>query len=140
MRNIKFIIITGVAFIFAITVSSIIGTVVNALIPNPNKPDPPGVLEPSLEDRLKTESKQQQAKDIPAETTETEPKIEPTSEPEPAPAQTPEPAQTPAPAPRPAPVSRPNPAPPAPTLGPGNFDAPAPPPAPPAFRTGPGNM
>lgn len=133
--NLKYIIIAGVAFIFAITASSVISAVVNVLIPNPNKSDPDGKLEPDPQEKSKAEWLQQLEGGGPAETKETksETKVEPAAEP--APAVDPTPA--PAPEPAPAPVAPP---PPAPRVGPGNFDAPPPPPAPPVIRTGPGNM
>lgn len=134
-QNIKYIIIGVFAFIFAVTASSVIGTVVNAVIPNPNKPDPDGKLEPDPQQKSKAEWLQQLEGGGPAETKET--KVEPTPEPTPEPAQ--QPAAEPAPVfqqPNPAPVA----APPAPKVGPGNFDAPSPYEAPPVIQSGPGNM
>jgi hypothetical protein len=135
--NLKYIIIAGVAFIFAITASSVISSFVNVLIPNPNKSDPDGKLEPDPQEKSKAEWLQQLEGGGPAETKETKPetKVEAasdqtdTSEPASAPMETLSQA--------PAPVA---PAPPAPRVGPGNFDAPPPPPPPPVIRTGPGNM
>ncbi len=132
--NLKYIIIAGVAFIFAITASSVISSFVNVLIPNPNKSDPDGKLEPDPQEKSKAEWLQQLEGGGPTATKETkkEDAVEPTPAQEPAPAD-------PAPAPQaaPAPVFT---APPAPKVGPGNFDAPTPYVPLPAPQTGPGNM
>jgi hypothetical protein len=134
-HNIKYIIIGTVAFIFALTASSVIGTVVNALIPNPNKVDPEGKLDEDPQKKSKAEWLQQLEGGGPAKTQETKTKSTPEPTPEPAPQ----------PVAEPAPVFQPvNPAvappPPTPRVGPGNFDAPQPYTPPPAPRTGPGNM
>ncbi len=138
--NLKYIIIAGVAFIFAITASSVIGAFVNVLIPNPNKVDPDGRLEPDPQEKSKAEWLQQLEGGGPRETKETkeETKVETTAEPQPEA----QPAQETSPVFRePNPVPQmPVRVPPAPTVGPGNFDAPPAPPAPPVTSTGPGNM
>lgn len=141
-QNIKYIVIGVATFIFAITASSVIGSIVNAVIPNPNKADPDGKLDPDPQQKSRAEWLQQLEGGGPAETKETK---ETKDEPKPVP--TPEPTQQPTPesAAEPAPVSQPaNPVvaapPPAPKVGPGNFDAPQPYTPPPAPRTGPGNM
>lgn len=134
--NLKYIIIGIVCFIFAVTTSSVIGTIVNAVIPNPNKPDPEGKLDPDPQEKSKAEWLQQlEGGGAPAETKETKPEPAP----EPAPQPTPQPVAEPAPVFQPAnpAVAPPSPA---PRVGPGNFDAPQPYTPPPAPRTGPGNM
>ena len=138
--NLKYIIIAGVAFIFAITASSVISSFVNVLIPNPNKSDPEGKLEPDPQQKSKAEWLQQLEGGGPAETkeTKTETRVEETTEPQPETQPAAEPApvfQQPNRVPQ-TPVK----VPPAPTVGPGNYDAPPAPPAPPVTNTGPGNM
>jgi len=143
--NLKYIIIGIVCFIFAVTTSSVIGTIVNAVIPNPNKPDPEGKLDPDPQEKSKAEWLQQlEGGGAPAETKETkaepqQPKPEQQPQSEQQPQQFEQPAQQPTPLyrpadPAPAPVYR------TPKVGPGNFDAPTPYNPPPAPRTGPGNM
>lgn len=126
------------AFIFAVTASSVIGTVVNAVLPNPNKPDPEGKLDPDPQQKSKAEWLQQLEGGGPkSETTET--KQEATEQPNKVEATAEQPttqqpaAQETAPTPVPA-------APPAPKTGPGNFDAEPVYSPPPVVRTGPGNM
>jgi hypothetical protein len=135
--RLRYIIIAGAAFIFAITASSVISSFVNVLIPNPNKSDPAGKLEPDPQQKSKAEWLQQLEGGGPAETKETKTETKVESAAETAPTAASEPAQAPAPEPAPTYVA---PAPPAPKVGPGNFDAPLPPPTPPVIRTGPGNM
>jgi len=119
------------AFLFAITAMSVVQTIVPSLIRSgAARPDPPGVLEPSLEERLKAAAASTKTSDTPAAApAQTEPATpEATAAATPAPDATPAPA--PAPTPSPAPVARRGPgnfdAPPAPaSSGPGNFDAPS---------------
>lgn len=140
--NAKYIIIGTVAFIFAVVASNVIGTIVNAIIPNPNRPDPAGKLEPDPQEKSKAEWLQQLEGGGPPETKET--KAETREEPTPAQTSEPKPQSTE----QSAPVFQqadtipqmPVRVPPAPRVGPGNFDAPSAPPAPPVTRTGPGNM
>lgn len=137
--NLKYIIIAGIAFIFAITASSVISAFVNVLIPNPNKPDPDGKLEPDPQEKSKAEWLQQLEGGGPTETKET--KVETKVEVAPAPESTQTPDAVPQATPQPQVVSAPvAPPPPARTVGPGDFDAPAPYSPPPVTRTGPGNM
>lgn len=133
--NLKYIIIAGVAFIFAITASSVIGAFVNVLIPNPNKSDPDGKIEPDPQEKSKAEWLQQLEGGGPTETKET--KAETKVDPNPEPATPAENAPAPAPEPTPTFVAPPVPA---PRVGPGDFDAPVPFTPPPVIRTGPGNM
>lgn len=125
----------GVGAFFLASISiSLIGMGVSALIPGASK-DKPGKLDPDPQQQSKAEWLQQLEGGGPAETKET--KAEPAPEAAPEPAQ--QPAAEPAPVfqePNPAPVA----APPAPKIGPGNFDAPSPYTAPPVIQSGPGNM
>lgn len=138
-QNLKYIIIGVVAFIFATTASSVIGTIVNAVIPNTNKPDPEGKLDPDPQQKSKAEWLQQLEGGGPAKTTETKTETKSEAAPEATQQATPEPAveqapvfQQPNPAPAPAPA--------APRVGPGNFDSPSHYSAPPVIQSGPGNM
>jgi hypothetical protein len=140
--RLRYIIIAGAAFIFAITASSVISSFVNVLIPNPNKSDPAGKLEPDPQQKSKAEWLQQLEGGGPAETKETKTETKEDSSGN----QSAQPAAQPAADPAPV-FQQPNPAPqtparvpPAPTVGPGNYDAPPAPPAPPVTSTGPGNM
>lgn len=135
-QNIKYIILGLFAFIFATTASSVVGTLVNALIPNPNKPDPAGKLDPDPQQKSKAEWLQQLEGGGPRENGEAKTETQEQNQPAQETVTRPEPAQASAPqqvSPPPAPA-------PAPTVGPGDFDAPAPYSPPPAPRTGPGNM
>lgn len=135
-RNIKFILLGLVAFVFASAMANVLGLLVNAIIPNPNKPDPPGNIEPDPQVKAKEEwEKQQKDQGIEAESKTQETQTEQTTEAttQQAPPQAPEPSQ-PAPPPYTPPVPR------APVTGPGDFDAPQYSPPPPVYRTGPGNM
>ena len=109
-QNLKYIVFGVIAFIFAVTASSVIGTIVNAVIPNPNKPDPAGKLDTDPQQKSKAEWLQQLEGGGPTETkeTKTETATESTSEPteQPAPEVKAEPAPmfqpantTPSPAP-----------------------------------------
>lgn len=134
-HNLKYIIIGVFAFIFAITASSVIGTIVNSIIPNPNKQDPEGKLDKDPQEKSKAEWLQQLEGGGPPKTKET--KAETTPE---APQQTTVETSVEA-----APVYQqvnqaPPVVPPTPRVGPGNFDSPQPYTAPPVTRTGPGNM
>ena len=119
------------AFLVAAVLVSIISTMVSALIPG-RSPDPPGKLEPPIEEKTKQEY---EATLNPKEEPKTNESPNETSQP--TPSQETSPPQEVIPSPAPIPV-----APPAPrSSGPGNFDAP------PAsysgggiYSSGPGNM
>lgn len=138
--SIKHVAIGIGAFIFAVTASSVIGTIVNAVIPNTNKPDPDGKLEPDPQVKAKAEWLQQLEGGGPkadeSTTNQTKDKDE-TVTAEASATQTQEPAPKNAePAPQPSVPA----APPAPQTGPGNFDSTPSYTPPPAIQTGPGNM
>ena len=142
-QKVKYGLIGTVAFVFAVTAANILGVLVNAVIPNPNKVDPAGKLDPDPQEKSKAEWLQQLEGGGPkqdAQTTETK-KSESGSEAQPTQAQPEEPViETPPETPAPQKATSVPAAPPAPRVGPGNFDAPAPYSPPPAPRTGPGNM
>lgn len=125
-HNLKYIIFGFFAFLVATVATSVIGAIVNSAIPNRNKPDPPGKLDPDP-NKPKPEYLQQLEAGGPKvttenKTTETKP-TETTTQSDPTPA--------PQPVPAPAPVRQ---------TGPGNYDAPPVYSPPPAYPTGPGNM
>lgn len=131
----------GVGAFFVASVGvSLIGMGVSALIPGASK-DKPGRLDPDPQRPAKAEWLQQLEGGGLVETreTKTETKQEPVPEPIEQPASKPEPAATQAPM-----FQQPDPthpaAPPAPKVGPGNFDIPSPYEAPPVIQSGPGNM
>jgi hypothetical protein len=126
------------AFVVASVGVNLLSMVVSALIPGASE-DKPGKLEPDPQQQSKAEWLQQLEGGGPTETKET--KTETQTEAAPKAAQ--QPAASPAT--EPAPVFQPaNPAPmaapPAPRVGPGNYDAPSPYTAPPVIQSGPGNM
>lgn len=142
-QKVKYALIGTVAFVFAVTAANVLGVLVNAVIPNPNKIDPAGKLDPDPQEKSKAEWLQQLEGGGPKEdeqTTKVE-KSESSSDAQPAQTQPKEPVVE-------APTETPTPqkqtyvpvAPPAPKVGPGNFDAPEPFSPPPSPRTGPGNM
>lgn len=122
------------AFVVASVGVNLLGMVVSALIPGASE-DKPGKLDPGPQQKSKAEWLQQLEGGGPAETqeTKTETKQEETQQPAPEPAADSNPVFQPA---NPAPVF----APPAPRVGPGNYDAPSPYTAPPVIQSGPGNM
>jgi hypothetical protein len=128
------------AFVVASAAASIIGTIVNGVIPH-SKNDPAGVMEPSPEERAKKEWAATRAASgtTTATTKPTETKQEAKEEPKPEE----QPVQqqgSPAPAPPPAPViAAPSP-PPRVTTGPGNLAEPERIPYYPPTQTGPGNL
>lgn len=122
----------GVGAFFAASICvSLGGMIVSALIPGPSK-DKPGKLEPDPQDQSKAEWLQQLEGGGPAASQEAkqtpEVKAQETQQPTP---EAPMSQQA-----NPAPVA----APPAPTVGPGNFESPAPYLPPPVTQSGPGNM
>lgn len=134
MKKVGLILCGVAAFVVASAGASIVGTLVNGLIPN-NRPDPPGELEPSPEERSKKEWAATQTK---SDSKPQEPKQEAK---QPAAKETPveqpkEPATT---SPTPEPVVA-APSPPRLTTGPGNLDAPVENPYFHPVQTGPGNL
>jgi hypothetical protein len=127
----------GAFFVASICVS-LGGMVISALIPGASK-DEPGKLEADPQQQSKAEWLQQLEGGGPAKTqeTKTETQQKTTSEPTQQPA--PEVAADSAPMFQPA-NTAPASAPPAPKVGPGNFDSPSPYQAPPVIQSGPGNM
>lgn len=142
-QKVKYALIGTVAFVFAATAANVISVLVNAVIPNPNKVDPAGKLDPDPQTKSKAEWLQQLEGGGPRQDNQPSEPEKPASTPEPQSVQAqPEAApiekqpEKPAPQKAVAPLA----APPAPTVGPGNFDSPPPFSPPPAPRTGPGNM
>lgn len=111
-----------VGFVVAVTGVAIITSLVNILIPDPNKADPPGKLQESAEDKSKREWQKNQVKDT-AATKEEDGKgkesqstvVEGQEDASPPAQDSPGFAQE-----HTVPSSTPS-----PTVGPGNFDAPA---------------
>lgn len=125
----------GVGAFFAASIGvSLVGMVVSALIPGASE-DKPGKLEPDPQEKSKAEWLQQLEGGGPTETketnTETQKETTPETTGEAAPASAPVFQQ-----PDPTPTA----APPAPRVGPGNFELPSPYSAPPVIQSGPGNM
>lgn len=132
-RNIKYVLLGICAFVIASVGANLVGLVVNAIFPNPNRPDPEGKLEPDPQQKAKAEWLQQLEGGGGTTDGKTSEATETKSE---AP-QKEEPAEQPAPQPQEqAPVYRA----PAPSTGPGNYDAPVPYDPPPPMSSGPGNM
>lgn len=123
------------AFIVASAGVSIIQMIVGSMLPNTG-PDPAGKMEPTPQQRAKAEYQQQvkEGKQPPITEAKSETKSEPKQTESPQ-VETQQPTET---QPEPQPVVR-QVAPPPPTRGPGNFDAPEPYYAPPS-PVGPGNM